>query len=170
MSFGATFEAGRWQHNFDGFPGLLPTSSLLMSPHVTPELLHLAYRSDLEILIGRWGYQPPPTALPAEYERLTAAALAHGAHRWLQDIRRRTLNDPATTQWLLTDYFPDMARQLGARLRVAYLVSPTLYQHILAEPGFAPAEAYVGRPFALAFFGEEGPAVDWLRRAETGAN
>jgi hypothetical protein len=135
-----------------------------MSGTLPSELLNLSYRGDLNVLIGRWGYQPDPAGLPAEYERLMAAALAHGAHRWLQDIRRRTLNDPAITQWLLTDYFPDMAQQLGARLRVAYLVSPALHQHILAEPGFAPADAYAGRPFAVAFFGEEGLAVEWLRQ------
>lgn len=129
----------------------------------TPELLQLTYRADLEVLIGRWSYQPDPAALPAEYERLTAAALTHQARCWLQDIRRRTLNDPQITQWLLTDYFPDLARRLGGRLRVAYLVSPTLHEHILAQPGFAPAETYAGRPFAVAFFGEEGAALDWLR-------
>ena len=135
-----------------------------MSGTSPAELLHLSYREDLAVLIGRWAYQPDPAALPAEYERLAAVARAHGAHRWLQDIRRRTLNDPAITQWLLAEYFPGLARQLGARLRVAYLVSPALHQHILAEPGFAPAETYVGRPFAVAFFGEDGPAVDWLRQ------
>ncbi|QKG54120.1 hypothetical protein [Hymenobacter sp. BRD67] len=127
------------------------------------ELLHLAYREDLKILIGRWGYQPEPAALPAEYERLTAAALAQSSRYWLQDIRRRSLNDPLITQWLLTEYFPDMARRLGGRLCVAYLVSPDLHALIVAQPGFAPVESYVGRPFAVAFFGEEGAATDWLQ-------
>ena len=135
-----------------------------MSGTSSPELLHLSYRQDLAVLIGRWGYQPDPADLPAAYEHLSAAAHSHGAHRWLQDIRRRTLNDPAITQWLLAEYFPTMARQLRARLRVAYLVSPTLHQHILAEPGFAPANTYRDQPFAVAFFGEEGPAVEWLQQ------
>ena len=134
-----------------------------MNPDAVPELLQLSYRADLEVLIGRWGYQPDPAALPAEYERLSAAALAHGARRWLQDIRRRTLNDPQITQWLLTDYFPDLARRLGGQLRVAYLVSPALHETILAQPGFAPVETYAGRPFAVDFFGDEGAAVAWLR-------
>ena len=135
-----------------------------MSSDIPAPLIHFSHRADLDILVGRWGYQPEPAALPAAYERLAAAARAHGAHHWLQDIRRRTLNDPAVTQWLLAEYFPDLARPLGARLRVAYLVSPALHQHILAEPGFAPAESYADRPFAVAFFGEEGLAVDWLRQ------
>lgn len=134
-----------------------------MSPDAAPELLQLTYRPDLEVLIGRWGYQPDPAALPAEYERLTAAALAHGTRRWLQDIRRRTLNDPETSRWLLADYFPSMAQRLGGRLGVAYLVSPTLQAHILAESTFVPLAAYDGRPFAVGFFGDEGEATNWLR-------
>lgn len=133
-----------------------------MSPDAAPELLQLSYRPDLDILIGRWGYQPAPAALPAEYERLTAAALAHGTRRWLQDIRRRTLNDPDISHWLLTEYFPLMAQRLGGRLGVAYLVSPALQAHILADPAFVPLAAYEGRPFAVGFFGDEGEATKWL--------
>jgi hypothetical protein len=131
--------------------------------YATPGLLDITHRTDIDVLIGRWGYQPDPAALPAEYERLTAIALAHRSLCWLQDIRRRTLNDPHITQWLLTGYFPDMARQLGGRLRVAYLVSPTLHDAIVAQPGYLPPEGYADRPFAIGFFGEEGAAVAWLQ-------
>ena len=128
-----------------------------------PELLHLAYRPDLDVLIGRWGYQPEPGALSAEYQRLQAMALECHARHWLQDIRRRSLNDPATTRWLLDVFFPDMARQLGGQLRVAYLVGPALHAHILAEAAFVPASAYAGLPHAVAFFGDEGAALTWLQ-------
>ncbi len=128
-----------------------------------PELLALTYRDDLGLLIARWGYQPDPALLPAQYERLTASALAHDVRHWLQDIRRRTLNDPATSRWLLTDYFPNLASRLSGQLRVAYLVSPTLHAHILAEPGYTALDTYVGQPFAVGFFGDEGAAVAWLQ-------
>lgn len=134
----------------------MPTDSAL------PELLHLTYRHDLEVLIGRWGYQVEEAELPTEYTRLEATALGHGARRWLQDIRRRSLNYPETTRWLLEEFFPDMAQQLGGQLRVAYLVSPALQTHIYAEPNFLPVEAYAGRPFAVGFFGDEGAAIEWL--------
>ena len=137
---------------------MLPDSPL-------PELLSLTYRADLEILIGRWGYQAAEAALPAEYARLEAAALAHDAHRWLQDIRRRSLNYPDTSRWLLDEFFPAMARRLGGPLRVAYLVSPALQAHIYAEPTFVPLDAYVGQPYAVGFFGDEGAAIAWLRSA-----
>lgn len=129
----------------------------------TPELLQLAYRPDLEVLIGRWGYQPEPNALAAEYQRLEAVAIEHQARRWLQDIRRRSLNDPQTTRWLLDTFFPDMARQLGGQLRVAYLVGPDLHARILAETNFLPVSAYAGLPHAVAFFGDEGVALAWLQ-------
>jgi hypothetical protein len=138
--------------------------ALPMHPnYATPGLLDITYRADLEVLIGRWGYQPDPAALPAEYERLEAAALSHRALCWLQDIRRRTLNDPHITQWLLHEYFPNMAHRLGGRLQVAYLVSPTLHDAIVAQPDFLPTESYADRPFAIGFFGEEGAAVAWLQ-------
>lgn len=134
-----------------------------MTTAPAPELLHLTYRSDSAILVGRWGYQPAPTELPAQYERLADAALRHGARRWLQDIRRRNLNDPYTTQWLFTEFFPDMAEQLAKPLRVAYLVGPTLRGLIEAGPDFQPLSAYKGRPFIVGFFGEEEAAIAWLR-------
>ncbi len=130
--------------------------------YALPELLSLTYRADLAVLIGRWGYQAEEAELPAEYARLEAAALAHGARRWLQDIRRRSLNYPDTSRWLLAEFFPNIARRLGGQLRVAYLVSPALQAHIYAEPTFVPLEAYAGRPFAVGFFGDEGAATEWL--------
>ena len=125
-----------------------------------------SFRPDLNVLIGRWGYQPTPAELPPVYDELREAALRTGCGFWLQDIRRRTLNDPAITQWLLAEFFPQMARELGSRLCVAYLVSPTLHQHILAETGYVPPTAYVDRPFIIDFFGDEGAATQWLREQQ----
>ncbi len=133
------------------------------SPGPASDLLQLIYRPDLDLLVGRWSYQPDPAQLPAAYQQLTEAALGCGCSYWLQDIRRRASNDPATTQWLLTEYFPDMARRLSGRLRVAYLTGPTLLEQIMAAPAFVPVEDYAGKPYAAAFFGDEGAAVAWLQ-------
>lgn len=116
------------------------------------------------MLVGRWGYQPEPAELPAAYAQLSRAALAYNSRRWLQDIRRRTLNDAETTRWLLANYFPDVARQLGGRLTVAYLTSPTLMNIILDSPSFMPPGAYSSHPFGVAFFTDEGEAMNWLRQ------
>lgn len=126
-------------------------------------LLQLAYRSDLHILVGRWAYQPEPHELPAVYKEVQDLALEHNCRFWLQDIRRRTLNDPATTRWLLQDFFPGMARRLGGRLYVAYLVGPALHEAIVSQPGYISAEAYDDQPFAVSFFGDEGAAMQWLQ-------
>ncbi|GAA4043692.1 hypothetical protein GCM10022409_32140 [Hymenobacter glaciei] len=134
-----------------------------MSAEASPPLLQLSYRPDLNILVGRWGYQPDPHELPAVYKEVQELALKHGCRFWLQDIRRRTLNDPHTTRWLLQDFFPGMARHLGGRLYVAYLVGPVLHEAIVSQPDFVSAEYYDGQPFAISFFGDEGAAMQWLQ-------
>lgn len=127
-----------------------------------PPLLQLAYRPDLNILVGRWGYQPAPHELPAVYREVQESALAHGCRFWLQDIRRRSFNDPATTNWLLQHFFPDMAHRLGGRLYIAYLVGPALREAIVNRPDYIRAEASDRQPFAVSFFGDEGAAMEWL--------
>ena len=130
-------------------------------------LLDLTLRSDLDVLLGRWHHEPNDAAeLPACYDRLAAQALASGCRFWLQDLRRRTLNDPETTHWLLTEFFPSMSQQLGGRLHVAYLFSPTLHQHIVQSPDYAPPEAFAERPYSLNFFGDEGAAIQWLLNSQ----
>lgn len=124
--------------------------------------LSVTHRSDLNILVGRWGYQPEPAELSGAYALLTQEALACGCRLWLQDIRSRTLNDLQTTQWLLQEYFPQMARQLGGRLAVAYLASPTLMELIVNGPSYTQPSAYTIEPYVIAFFGNEGEALAWL--------
>ena len=134
-----------------------------MSDDVLPPLLQLTHRPDLNILVGRWGYQPEPHELSAVYQQVQELALKHGCRFWLQDIRRRTLNDPDTTRWLFREFFPSMARRLGGRIYVAYLVGPALQQAIVGQPGFVSAESYDGQPFVVSFFGDEGAAMQWLQ-------
>jgi hypothetical protein len=129
------------------------------------ELLHLTYQADQELLVGRWGYQPNRVALASAYEHLQDTALRCRARRWLQDIRRRTLPDPYTTQWLFNEFYPDISQQLGGQLRVAYLVEPRLRGLIEAGPDFQPLSLYEGRPFIVNFFGEEQAAIAWLFEA-----
>ena len=138
-----------------------------MSTELPSPLLDFSHRADLDILVGRWGYQPDPRELPAVYQHMTDVALEKQARFWLQDIRRRTLNDPATTDWLLGKYFPDMAQRLGGRLFVAYLVGPTLHGSIINQPDYVSAEAYDDKPFAISFFGDEGAAIRWLQIQQT---
>ncbi|RYU81031.1 hypothetical protein [Hymenobacter persicinus] len=140
-----------------------------MHPDPTADLLTLTYRPDLGIFVGRWGCQPAVEALPAVYRELKQQALAAGCHYWLQDIRRRAFNDPQTTQWLLTDFFPEMSRLLGGRLAVAYLVGPALMEAIVNGPGFREPGAFDNQPYVVAFFGDEGQAIAWLNQQRLGS-
>jgi hypothetical protein len=133
-----------------------------MKTALAPELLHLFYQEDLRLLVGRWGYQPDRAELALAYDHLYEMALSCRARYWLQDIRQRTLPDPYTTQWLFTEFYPDVSQQLGGQLRVAYLVGPQLRGLIEAGPDFQPLSSYEGRPFIVNFFGEEQAAIDWL--------
>jgi len=141
-----------WQH----FPTLscLPVST-------SPALLHLHFKVDEDLLIGRWGYQPAQAELASAYEQLSEAVLAYQARRWLLDIRQRTMPDPYTMQWLFDEFYPDLAQQLGS-LRVAYLVGPSLRGLIEAGPDFQPLAWYAGKPFIVNFFGDEATARTWL--------
>ena len=138
-----------------------------MTSETPQSLLQLTHRPDLDILVGRWAYQPVSQELPAVYQHVEAVALQENCRFWLQDIRRRTLNDPHTTQWLLHDFFPRMARRLGGRLFVAYLVGPALHETIVQQPNYVSAEAYDDKPFAIDFFGDEGAAIRWLQIQQT---
>ena len=138
-----------------------------MTPNIPSPLLQLTYRPDLDILVGRWSYQPAPHELPAAYQQVQAMALHEQSRFWLQDIRRRTFNDPQTTQWLLDSYFPDVARRLGARLYVAYLVGPTLHETIVNRTNFVSAQSQDDKPFVTAFFGDEGAAIKWLQAQQS---
>ena len=138
-----------------------------MSTEIPAPLIDFSYRVDLDVLVSRWADQPDPRELPAVYQQMTDVALQEKARFWLQDIRRRTLNDPATTQWLLSKYFPDMARRLGGRLFVAYLVGPTLHESIVKQPEYVSAEAYDDKSYAISFFGDEGAAIRWLQIQQT---
>ena len=136
-----------------------------MSPHLPDSpLLDLTLRPDLDVLFGRWLGQPATAAelLPC-YERLASVALETNCCFWLQDLRRRASTDDDTKRWLLTTYYPDVARRLGQRLYVAYLFTPAIHRHIVEAPDYAPPEAYNNAPYALDFFGDEGAAVQWLQ-------
>ena len=130
-------------------------------------LIEFTHRPDLDILVSRWGHQPEPHELPVVYQEMTDVALHERARFWLQDIRRRTLNDRQTTLWLLNVYFPDMASRLGGRLFVAYLLSPALHEAIISQPNYISAEAYDDKPYAISFFRDEGAAIKWLQIQQT---
>jgi len=130
----------------------------------TPPLLELTPRPDLDVLLGRWHYQPgQPAELRPCYQQLADLALRTGCRFWLQDLRRRASPDQETKRWLLDEYYPSVAQRFGKRLFVAYLFSPEMHRQIVEAPDYAPAEAYLDKTYLLDFFGTEGAAIQWLQ-------
>ena len=135
-----------------------------MADQLPPPLLELTLRPDLDVLFGRWHYQPEhPAELRPCYQQLADLAQSTGCRFWLQDLRRRATPDQETKRWLVEEYYPAVARSLGQRLFVAYLFSPEMHRQIVEAPDYAPPEAYQNTPFALDFFGSEGAAIQWLQ-------
>ncbi|SNR51069.1 hypothetical protein [Hymenobacter mucosus] len=126
--------------------------------------LHTTYRPDLHVLVSRWNYQPDASQLPPAYEFLTQDALAHDCRFWLQDIRRRTLNEPEVVQWMLESYFPSIATHLGGRLMVAYLANPSLLQTIQGS-SYPSDSSYSTEAFDVQFFTDEAAAMQWLQES-----
>jgi hypothetical protein len=93
--------------------------------------------------------------------------MAANCHFWLQYIRRRAFNDPTITHCLLTEYFTQMAVRLGGRLHVAYLTGPALLEAITTGADFLPPSAYDPKPYVVAFFSNEGEAMQWLHQEQT---
>ena len=141
------------------------------APLSASPLLELTLRPDLDVLLGRWRYEPAqPAELRPCYQQLADLAVATGCRFWLQDLRRRATPDQLTKRWLLEDYYPTVASRLGQRLYVAYLFSPAMHRQIVEAPDYAPPQAYAYSPYALNFFGSEGEAIQWLQTHQPAAS
>ena len=138
-----------------------------MSTEYPSPLLNFAYRADLDILVGRWGYQPDPRELPAVYQQLTDVALENRAGSGCRTFAAAPSTTPPPRTGCSASTFPDMARRLGGRLFVAYLVGPALHEAIISQPDYVSAEAYDDKPYAISFFGDEGAAIRWLQIQQT---
>lgn len=128
----------------------------------------LEYRSDLDIVIGRWLKDLPPPALQGTYEVMLATAQAHGNCRfWLLDLRRRPVAGPDLNQWFRDQFSPRIAAALNGPLFTAYLAGP--HQRPAAEN--PEVELYFRHEAAANAFPElfeyEAQAVEWLRARQS---
>ncbi|MFD1469349.1 hypothetical protein ACFQ48_14050 [Hymenobacter caeli] len=127
------------------------------------DFLHLAYRPDLHLLVGRWRRPVSGAELRRGYRALLAAAEAAACPRWLVDVRGRGPLDADAARWLLGEFLPRLPACLPGPVCLGYLVSPR--QRAPAGPvGPAPAGTQV------EFFEDEGALNHWLapRRAAPG--
>jgi hypothetical protein len=132
-------------------------------PSFPTDAFSLEYRSDLDILIGRWLQALPPPELQGTYEAMLAEAKASGNSRfWLLDLRRRPLAGPHLNDWFREQFTPQLAAALGGPLFTAYLAGP--HQRLAAES--AEMELYLRHAATLdsypLFFDNESDAISWL--------
>ena len=131
--------------------------------------LQVSYREESCLLIGRWLSSVTDMQLRAGYETMRLAAVHHKCNHWLMDARRRTdrrLNGP---EWVVTEFLPQVQKEMGHRLCVAFLVLPSHLQEI--EANAEAPEARLPKPGALlqfARFIDEGAANAWLDQHRRG--
>ncbi|GAA4372505.1 hypothetical protein [Hymenobacter koreensis] len=124
-------------------------------------LVELAYRPELHIVVVRWLGVTSEEEIRRVYASLEQAAVQQ-CRFWLLDARRRPSSSSLTTQWMLGEFAPKMARQLGGPLYFSYLISPV---HLNAAEEFRKTqEAATGphAPYQLHYAIQEGEATDWL--------
>lgn len=117
--------------------------------------LHIAYRPDLDQLVGRWLRSVSEAELHEGYAALRRAALHHRCGRWLVDARRRVTRTTNGPEWITTRFLPEMQQALGQPLRVCFLVLPDYLARL-------PADSIPSGPVQFARFVDEGAASAWL--------
>ncbi|MFC6221888.1 hypothetical protein ACFP2F_01445 [Hymenobacter artigasi] len=124
--------------------------------------LHVAYRSDSCLLIGRWLCSITDAQLHEGYETMRLAALEHNCPDWLMDARRRVDRRRNGPEWVVTTFPPTVQREMASRLCVAFLVLPNHLRELTEEADLPLRSASDTDPFQYARFIDEGAANAWL--------
>jgi hypothetical protein len=123
------------------------------------DFLDLQYRPDLNLLVGRWQRAVSDSELRQGYHTTLRAAQEVGCPFWQLDIRGRQAPQAHNTQWLMQEFVPQLAAQLGGRACLGYLLRPSHLVPSLAAPT-------VDSAVCVAFFSEEGPLTAWLMQCQ----
>lgn len=124
--------------------------------------LECVYRPETGTMVCRWLREVTPAEMRTSYEYLFAEAQALGSRLWLLDVRRRNNEDPQTAQWLLDDFMPRLAAQLGGPTFLYYLLSPAHLSRVDEQVIDIVKVAQLQRSVYVALFIEEGAANEWL--------
>jgi hypothetical protein len=128
------------------------------------DYLEIVYQPDLRILVGRWLRIVTEQEALQGYHDLLLAAKQHDAHYWLLDIRRRHRSAPATLSWLLTSYYAQLVRELGAPVRMVYFMAPGLRQEFQDDNTVPEPATYThDQPFRMNQCITESESVAWLQ-------
>ncbi|MBO2010248.1 hypothetical protein [Hymenobacter negativus] len=123
--------------------------------------LHVSYRPDSCLLIGRWLASISEEQLREGYETMRLAALEHNCTHWLMDARRRVDRSRNGPEWVVTTFLPKVQREFDRRLCVAFLVLPNRLAELEAE-GESEKSPDRAALFQYARFIDEGAANAWL--------
>ncbi|MBF9236222.1 hypothetical protein I2I05_02325 [Hymenobacter sp. BT683] len=133
-----------------------------MNPILVQDFLEISYRTDLDLLVGRWLRPIELPEMQRGYQLLLDAAQAGGCRRWLLDVRRRQNTHQLGARWMVTTWLPQLEPRLGGRTRLAYLMAPVYLRDEAADAAFPPAAYFVDKPFIGERFIEESAAIAWL--------
>ncbi|RSK43735.1 hypothetical protein [Hymenobacter rigui] len=138
-----------------------------MNAFSTPDF-PIVYRPDLQILVGRWMVEISRSEqVKQNYVQLFgAAAAADNCRFWLLDARRRFRTTHEITGWV-NQHVPQLAlEQLGAEIRVAFLLAPHQLLVSTESPPFPELiHPITGEPLSVQFT-DEGEAIAWLREQQ----
>ena len=137
-------------------------------PNSTAAFLQIGYRPDSGLLIGRWLCSITDEQLRQGYGSMRRAAQEEQCRHWLVDARRRTdrrLNGP---EWVVTHFLPEVQREIGNTLRVAFLLLPNHLREIEEDASLSENKPSPNASFQYARFIDEGPANDWLDQHRRG--
>ncbi|QDA59905.1 hypothetical protein [Hymenobacter jejuensis] len=126
------------------------------------EYLQIVFRSDLNVLVGRWMRQTTPSEMQQGYHDLLDVAVSQNCRRWLVDVRRRDHANQDGTSWMQQTFFPQLAPRLGSKVSLAYLFAPSHLNDLEADATVPPLTYFDGRPYRVQRFVEEHIAMSWL--------
>ncbi|GAA4348051.1 hypothetical protein GCM10023185_03600 [Hymenobacter saemangeumensis] len=140
---------------------------LLETNAVALDYLEYQYRTDLEVLVGRWLRQPTEEELRIGYHRLLEAAETFEARLWLIDARRRNHANQQATPWMVETFFPLLGERLGPPVNLAFLFMPSHLKDLEQDVKVPPLTYFDGRPYRVQRFVEEQAAMHWLGTCRT---
>ena len=131
----------------------------------SPPYLHLVYRPEFEVLIGRWMQPVTPQELQEGYFTMLEAGSELPCRLWLVDGRRRQHSHKGDAAWMRNVFFPLLAPRLGGQAYLAYLFTPSHLEELQAEAGRQAQEEFGRQPYQVRRFIEEQAAMQWLEQA-----
>ncbi|UOQ68304.1 hypothetical protein [Hymenobacter volaticus] len=133
-----------------------------MQQFSTPDYLTITYRDDLRMVVARWLRPTSSVETREGYNFILKAGIHFKCPYWLLDGRRRLPADAETTNWGLFEFFPQLSAQMGQRVYLSQLLSPSYQQATDAIPAFHQLES-TSQTYQMRRFNDEALAVEWLR-------